>query len=285
MTKLFKVTAIGLGAVLAAVIGIGVGSLSWNQTFRDKVERLFRAQQQTERKIITEEDIKDLPGPVQRYLRYTGVIGKERVSYVRLKQKGFMRPKPDAKWLPLEAEQYYTVDKPGFIWMGRLTYAPLFTISAQDMYQDGTGNMHIKMLSTITVTNAKGKVMDEATLMRFFNEMQWFPTALVSDKIKWEAIDSGSARATMTDHGITVSAVFYFDDEGRLTNFVAERARDTGGGKLVKTKWSTPISGYKTFNDLRLPYKGEAIWHMESGEYSYGKIEITELEYDKPEMY
>lgn len=283
---IIKYLLIALGAVLAVALAIvGIGNISFNRTFKNKVERLFNNQQQATGNVITEEDIKDLPEPVQRYLRYTGVIGKGRVSTVRLKQKGAMRPNPNGNWIPLEAEEYYTVDTPGFVWRGRLMMAPLITASAHDMYLNGKGNMHVKALSTITVVDAKGKDADEASLMRYFNEMTWFPTAYVNDKVKWEPIDTNSARATMTDHGITVSAVFYFDNEGRLTNFVAERGRDTGGGKLVRTKWSTPITNYKTFNGLRLPSKAEAVWHLDSGEYPYIRVEVTDIEYDSSSLY
>jgi len=98
-------------------------------------------------------------------------------------------PKPDGKWLPLTAEEYYSVDNPGFIWKGRLSFAPLFSVMAHDSYLNGKGNMHIKLLSAFTIQNATGKEMDEASLMRYFNEMQWFSSALVSDKVRWEAVD------------------------------------------------------------------------------------------------
>jgi len=38
-----------------------------------------------------------------------------------------------------------------------------------------------------------------------------------------EPIDSGSAKATISWQGLSASALFYFDDKGALTNFVAER--------------------------------------------------------------
>jgi hypothetical protein len=122
--------------------------------------------------------------------------------------------------------------------------------------------------------------------MRYFNEMQWFPSSLVSGNVAWEAIDANSARSTLTDRGMSVSATFYFDDEGKITNFIAERGRSTDGGTLVHTKWSTPISEYRTYgNGLRLPSKGEAIWHLDSGDYSYIKLEITDVEYNNPTLY
>jgi len=271
---------------VTAVIVVAIAGRNFNKTFKQKVAKLFSSQSKVERTVVTEEDIRDLPEPVQRYLRYAGIIGRQRAAFVRLKQTGAMRPKPDGKWFPLKAEEYYTVDNPGFVWRGRMAISPLISAEAQDMYLNGQGNMHVKLMSAINIVNAKGKDMDEASLMRYFNEMQWFPSSLVSGNVKWEAIDANSARSTLTDRGVTVSALFCFDKEGKITNFIAERGRSTDGGKVVRTKWSTPISEYGTYgNGLRLPIKGEAIWHLDSGEFSYIKLEITEVEYDNPSLY
>ena len=271
---------------VTAVVVVAIAGRNFNKTFKQKVAKLFSSQSKVEQTVVTEDDIRHLPEPVQRYLRYTGIIGRQRVVFVRLKQTGAMRPKPDGKWFPLKAEEYYTVDNPGFVWKGRMDVAPLIYAEAQDMYLNGQGNMHVKLMSAINIVYAKGKDMDEASLMRYFNEMQWFPSSLVSDNVKWEAIDANSARSTLTDRGMTVSALFCFDKEGKITNFIAERGRSTDGGKVVRTKWSTPISEYGTYgNGLRLPSKGEAIWHLDSGEFSYIKLEITEVEYDNPSLY
>jgi hypothetical protein len=275
-----------LALVASAVISAGIFTRDFNNTFKHKVETLFGSQQRTERNVITEEDIRNLPEPVQRYLRYAGIIGRQRVSFVRLKQTGAMRPKPSGKWFPLTAEEYYAVDTPGFVWKGRLVFASLFSIVAQDMYLNGLGNMHVKLMSAVNIVNAKGKEMDEASLTRYFNEMQWFPSSLVSDYVKWDVIDNNNALATLTNLGMKVSAIFSFDNDGRITNFVAERCRSDDKGRLVRTKWSTPISEYKQYdNGMRLPSKGEAVWHLDSGEYSYIKIEVTEIEYDNPRLY
>lgn len=284
LLKILSISALVLTA--AAVIVAKIAGRNFNSTFKQNVAKLFGSQSKAERKVITEDDIRHLPEPVQRYLRYTGIIDRQRVAFVRIRQTGAMRPKPDGKWFSLKAEEYYTVDNPGFVWKGCMTFAPLFSATAQDMYQNGRGNMHVKLMSAITLVNAKGREMDEASLMRYFNEMQWFPSALVSDKVTWEAIDANSARATLTDRGMAVSAVFCFDKAGKITNFIAERGRSIDGGKLVRTKWSTPISEYRTYaNGLRLPCKGEAVWHLDSGNYSYIKLEITDVEYDNPSLY
>jgi len=284
---LLKILLIALSVLMAAmVLVIAISRLHFNRVFKQKVEKLFASRSTAEGKVIIEEDISGLPDPVQRFLRYTGVIGRRRVACVRLKQVGAMRPKPGGRWFPLKAEEYYSVNPPGFVWKGDLAFAPFLSAAAQDMYLNGQGNMHVKLLSTFTMVDARGKEMDEASLMRYFNEMQWFPTSLLGSHVKWEAMDADSARATLTDRGLSVSAVFCFDNEGKITNFIAERARSTDGVQLVRTKWSTPISAYGTFsNGLRLPGKGEAVWHLDEGEYAYIRLEITDVEYDNPSLY
>lgn len=127
--------------------------------------------------------------------------------------------------------------------------------------------------------------MDKASFIRYFNEIMWFPTAYLSDVVEWEPIDKNSARATITDDDLSVSAVFNFDDKGKLTNFTAKRSRDTSGGKMVETTWSTPISEYREMAGLRLPVKGEGVWNLKSGEFPYIRIEITDVEYNNPSLY
>ena len=71
--------------------------------------------------------------------------------------------------------------------------------------------MFIKMLGVKTIGDVRGEEMDYSSLVRYLNEMMWFPTAFLNDNIRWEAVDQNSARVTITD-GRSASAVMYFDE-------------------------------------------------------------------------
>jgi hypothetical protein len=144
--------------------------------------------------------------------------------------------------------------------------------------------MLIKLLFLITLADTRGHELDQGTLVRYLNEIMWFPTAALSDYIEWEAIDSGSAKATMSHQGISASAVFHFDEVGRLTNMVAQRYRTVDGGFALET-WSTPLSDYGELNGVRLPTQGEGVWHLSSGDFSYVRIELVDIEYNNPSAY
>ena len=149
------------------------------------------------------------------------------------------------------------------------------------MYREGKGNMLIKLLSLFTIADAKGKEMDQGTLLRYLNEMMWFPTAYLNDNIQWEAVDSNSAKVTMSDHENTVSAVLHFNKKGEIKNFVAERYREVKGQFFMDT-WSTPNHEYKEINGIWIPAKGEGVWNLESGDFSYIQLEIIDIEYNTP---
>jgi hypothetical protein len=234
---------------------------------------------------ITDDDIAGLPEPVQRYLRYTHIIGKERVRTVRLKQKGYFRTKEDQKWMPLRAEEYFTVDPPGFLWYGRIRMLPFVSLGAIDKFSKGEGSLVVKISSLFKVADAKGKEYDQAELVRYLNEMMWFPSAFLSDYIQWGEINSDTAKVTIRVQDLAASAVLNFNQKGQITNFVAERYMDVSGGAILK-KWSTPLKEYAEINGIMVPVRGEGVWKLSSGDFSYVRItDIPDLEYNNPHIY
>ena len=148
--------------------------------------------------IVIAEDLEGLPEPVQRYLKYTQIVGKEKIKTVRLEQGGYFRMKEDQKWMPIKAEQYFNVDSVEFIWIAKVKVAPLVSIHAKDEFIDGKGNLVVKALGLIKVADASGYEVDHGEIMRFLAECVWFPSAFLNDNIRWEAIDNSSAKATIT---------------------------------------------------------------------------------------
>jgi len=281
----WKIILIILGVIIVLIASsIIIGNLTFKRKVNSEVVKLFRESEDVRPKIVTEEDIKGLPEPVQRYLRYSQIIGKEEIRTVRLKQKGLMRMSEGQKWMPLEAEEYYTTDPPGFIWHGSIEFVPFLSVKARDMLSEGKGNMLIKLLGLVKVADSSGPEMNQASLVRYLSEIIWFPTAFLSDYIQWEPIDSNSAKATISVDGLTASAVFHFDEKGELTNLVAERYRDENGQQVLGT-WSTPILEYKEINGVWIPSKGYAEWNLSSGDFKYIEVEVTDIEYNNPSLY
>ena len=226
--------------------------------------------------IITEALLAALPAPVQRYLTYTGLIGKRWIKTARVEYVGEFRLAADKPWMPMRVEQTYTTDPPGFQWNARFKMFGLPLISAQDTYKAGEGHMFGKLAGLFTIFDARGGELLQGTMVRYLQEMMWFPTAYLSDHISWQAVDDHVADVTYTQSGESVTGRMYFDDEGRLLNFVADRYREDQGSYTLD-RWSAPVTEYGTMAGFRLPVGGVGVWQLPDGDLSYVRLYVTAI--------
>jgi hypothetical protein len=238
-------------------------------------------EQSREVRTVTAEMLDGLPEPVQRYMNYTGVIGKPWIDTVCLEQSGRFRLGADRPWMPMKARQTYTTNPPGYEWKARFKPFGLPVLSARDVYKQGQGHMFGRMAGLFTIFDERGEKLDQGAMLRYLSEMIWFPTALLGDNISWRELNAHSTRVTLSDHGKQVSGEMYFDEEGRLVSFTALRYRMVDDDFSLDP-WSTPVIDYGTRAGLNLPVRGQAVWNLPSGDLSYWDGEISRVEYNLP---
>jgi len=269
----------GTVANVLLIIGIAVGYGHWD--FKKLVDRElqpFLTQKTMNDGIVTEDKIAALPPIVQTWLRRSGVVGKPAASTVRLRQSGEMRTTPDGKWMPVGAEQYFTVNPPGFIWLADVKMMPGVHLAGRDKYLDGKGHMLIKALSLVPVADATGPETDQGTLLRFLSEIVWFPSAALESYITWENVGETTARATMTYGGVTASGIFQYTPEGDMLTFEADRYYDRKGTSTLE-RWHIGAKGWKEFGGVRVPAVCEVTWKLEEGDFMWFKMAITDIIY------
>jgi hypothetical protein len=265
-----------VSAILLSNIALGL----YNQNTTKKLNELFK-KVEIKKDVVTQSDLNGLPTIVQKWMHQSEVIGKDKIITVQLKQKAYMRLGSDKPWMPVEAEQFFRVDEPGFIWKAKVKMAPLLYLFGRDMYHKGKGQMLIKILALIKIVNSSGKEIDQGSILRYLAEIIWFPTGALSKYIEWDEIDEHSARATISYGGITASGVFTFNDNGEPIKFDAKRFRETGG-KYELTDWGGYSKEFKKMGDLRIPTQGEVIWKLPTGDFDWFHWEIIEIDYNKP---
>lgn len=282
MRRLPKFVTILVAVLAGCGLLLAVAILMANRRFSSEVRSLSGRARQLAPSVVTAEMLQGLPAPVQRYLTDTGVVGKPMASTIRVEMTGRIRQSEQQPWMAIEADEFYTVAPPAFTWHAVTKMAGLPLVRVRDSYIDGEGGLQVSLLGLYTMDDARGADVDQGSLMRYLNEIMWFPTAFLGDNITWEAIDDHSARVTLTDRGESVSAVLTFDEEGRLSNFIGERYREAGTPQSALLTWSTPITSYGEFEGLRLPTGGHGVWHLDSGEFTYIELQITDLHYNVP---
>jgi len=265
-------------ALLVIVISIIANNL-FNKMVKAEVRNLFSTNVYGGNEIIKESHLKDLPDCVQKWLKYSQIIGKERIKTACIEQKAILRLQKGKPWMSTEAIYYYTIDEPAFIWKAKIKAAPLIHIAGRDMYYKGKGNMLIKLLSLITVADAKGDEIDQGTLLRYLGESVWFPTAALNHYIEWKEIDSNSAQATMSYGGVTASGIFKFNEKGEVISFTAERFMESKGQYSMET-WLILLKNYKKFDGIKIPTEGEVIWKLDTGDFNWYNFKNTNVEYN-----
>lgn len=269
--------------ILPAIV-VSMAELNFNTVTKNETLELLKSQVTQPAEVISEESIQQLPFPVRNWLSHSGMIGKNRISNVRLQQNGFMLTKPGGKWTQAEANQYFTVDRPGFIWKVKMRMPPCIEIDGRDKLILGKGSMIIKVFSLYSIVNSKGEEIDQGSMLRYLAETVWFPSAALSDYMSWEPIDSLSAKATLTDSGKSYTGIFTFDKAGNVTAFEAERYGEFEG-KYSLEKWRITCTDHREFSGIIIPTKSEVTWKLKEGDFTWFKIEIKNIEYNTKELY
>ena len=265
---------------------VAYANYNFNRNVSSEINKIFSQTTIKPHSLITAEMINPLPPPVQKWLNNSGIIGKEKIYTVRLKQKALMKMKPEQEnWIEAYAEQYFTIDKPAFVWKVRMQMMSFVNISGRDKFIDGKGEMLIKIFSLFPVVNSRNnEKINSGTIQRYLGEIVWFPSAALIPNITWEKINEFSAKATMTYGGTTGSGVFYFDENGNFKKFTAQRYM--GSGKDAKLReWIITAKESSIINGISIPVKLDATWKLDSGNWTWLKLEITDIEYNKTEVY
>jgi hypothetical protein len=261
--------------ILACITILGAGLMNYNKVVRSEIESIIS--KPTEQRIITNEDIISLPAPVQRWLLKSGVVGSTAPQYIHVTQRGLMRTKAEADWMPFTAEQYITIQEPAFVWDATVK-SSFIPIAGRDKFIDGHGNMLIKPLYIYELANGTGPEIDQGTLLRYLAEMTWFPHAAVSRYLVWEQIDDTHARVTMNYEGLSGTGTFTFDRNGDVIGFEAMRFGDFDG-EYRKELWSIAITDHKMFNGIRSGGKSEVTWKLKEGHFLWLKLEILDISF------
>jgi hypothetical protein len=276
---------VGILVVVAlAVALVAAATRRFHRRIDAEARALLAGARESGHRLVEAQDVERLPAPVRRWLEVSGAVGRARAATVRLKQRGEMRTAADKPWMPVAAEQYFTVDPPGFLWRVDAKMLHVLPIAGRDRYAGGRGNMLIKLGSVLTVADGAGAEIDQGAMLRYLGEIVWFPSAALSETITWEAVGDHCARATMRHAGVTVSAMFAFDERGRFASLTARRYMSASGGPRLET-WVIPATDWRTIRGIEMPVRGNAIWKLAGGDFDYYRWEILDVEVNQPALY
>lgn len=260
---------------------VSLGHYNFQKLVQHERNHLLTAHKIVNDRIINENDIQLLPDPVKKWLRASGAVGKPFISIAKVTQQAEMKMKPEQEnWMKASAIQYTTIDNPAFIWTVDVKMNELINFQGRDKFENGKGEMLIKLNSLIRIVNERGEKLDEGTLQRYLGEMVWFPSLALSPFINWEQINDTTAKATMTFNGTSGSGMFYFNSNGDFIRFSALRYMGNEPDAR-RYEWVLLVDEHKSFEGIVVPSKMTATWNLDHKNWTWLKLKITDIKYNE----
>jgi hypothetical protein len=230
--------------------------------------------------LVTEADLASLPSLMQTYLRRAGALGRPRVRNLRVRFDAQMRSSATAPWMQATATQYEFFDPPARLFYMNATRSGV-PFDVFHRYIDGAATFQVRIASLLSMVDKRGPVLTRAETVTLMNDIVVMAPAAVLDlPFTWQTQGERSLLATFANAGNTVSATLSFDAAGDLVGFLSnDRTQEDAKGSR-NVPWSTPISGYREVDGIRVGALGDANWVEPSGEWTYGKFAIRSIAYN-----
>ncbi|MBW8523756.1 hypothetical protein K0U91_00770 [Chryseobacterium chendengshani] len=259
-----------IGTLLLVLL---LGKVIMRLKFQKQVAVLYVNTKNVSDQIYHSNLLKGLPEPVLRYFKLVLKDGQPYISVIRLEHNGQFKSDLKKGYINITGEQYFSVDKPQFIWKGETT---MFT--AIDSYLADQGSLKVLLLNILIVVNSKGRTLNEGELQRWMAESVWFPTNLLpSEKVKWIAIDENSAKISFHYKETSFEFMVTFNAIGEITTMQTERFMTNE----KRETWFCKMSNYKEVDGMQIPFSAEVVWRLSAGDFSYAKFEVQKIEYNK----
>jgi hypothetical protein len=281
--KAILIAVIAVIAVIAAVLAYG--AYRWNARTAALLDRLDAARAPSPSARVNLAEIATLPPPVQRFFRAALTDGANIPSAVTVEHTGTFNMGQDRpQWKPFTSQQRTVFRAPGFVWDARVAMLPGLKVHVHDAYIAGEGILNPAIAGLVSLADLRGGG-DIATgeLMRYFAEAAMYPTVLLpSQGVRWEAVDERSARATMSDRGITLTLLFRFGGDDLIESMRADARGRTVGSNVIPTPWEGRWFGYADQHGMKVPMEGEVAWVLPDGRLPYWRGRITSIRYEMP---
>ncbi len=229
---------------------------------------------------VTEVEVATLPPLFQAYLRRVGAVGRPHVRSVRVEFEAQMRSSATAPWMPATATQYDVFGPPARLFHMNATRAGI-PMDVWHRYVDGAATFQVRVASLFSIIDEHGPVLTRAETVTIMNDVVVFAPAAVLDlPFTWETTGDDTLHATFSNAGHQVSATLTFDSAGDLVGFVSDDRWQAPPPSERNVPWSTPISGYRVLDGIRVATHGEANWIAPTGEWTYGRFDVRSIAYN-----
>lgn len=220
--------------------------------------------------------VSDLPELVRAYVERSLGAEPGPLSAVRLQQVGEMVLKPGAKPRRFNATEEFALDRVAFAWRARFPMFGPVSLRVIDSYDGSDGTLEARLLG-LPLQRKRGPDLAQGEAFRYLAEIAWIPHAILANpQLIWREVDERTVEVATNVHNEQIAVQLVFDEEGDISQTVAERPRLEAAG--ARTRWIGEYTAYKKLNGVRLPTQGQVSWELPAGPFVYWRATITSLD-------
>lgn len=250
------------------------------RTLEREIEWGARRPPTAPRGVVREEELRDLPDVVRRYFDFMGVVGRPRVTALRIGWRGEFRLGPDRPFRACEAWQIDRRDPIARFFYMRTTVAPGLVTFVRDTYVEGRARMLAKLFDGVPIVDERGPALDTSELVTYLNDaVMLAPSMLVGGLVRFAPAGEDAFDVTLVDRGVTVSARVDVDPRGAPRDFVTTDRFGNDpfapGRPFVRARWSTPVVGFAEHDGRHVMEAGCARWHFPGGSFDYARLTLA----------
>jgi hypothetical protein len=154
-------------------------------------------------------------------------------------------------------------------------------VRALHVYRQAEATFTVRVASTLNMVDQRGPEISAAETVTVLNDLCLMaPGALVDPRLVWSLVDDRTVRVTFTNGPHAVSATLVFNDGDELVDFWSDDRPDSGSGRFVPLRWSTPVSEYRDVDGQHLLHSGSAAYLRPEGRFTYGEFTVSSIRYD-----
>jgi len=265
--------------LIIIIVSIFTGCAGMEKTFERERKELLNRSLASEVRIFCEETVSHLPEQLKSYLWVCGYMNTPVPINANVYwAESYLRLSPKNEWSQIQTTQFNTVNPIARTSLMRFLSMPFI---GRDIYRDGYGEMKGKLFNLFRVVFSNSRETAQSALITVFCEFLFIPGYILSSNVVWESLSENAVRAVLSDNGLIVTGVFYFDENGLFCRFETDdRYYETGKNTYEKVKFSAVVDSYKNQGDIKIAERVRIIWHLPEGDFEYYKGIVDRIEFN-----
>ncbi|PKL88094.1 MAG: hypothetical protein CVV23_11925 [Ignavibacteriae bacterium HGW-Ignavibacteriae-2] len=266
-----------ISAVLGFIIFFYIGAIFTDNFVEEKTEIILN-DRTFPNKNFDKSLLKNIPINLQSYIESSIIDGSEIPNVVIKKITGKLKTDENSKWFSFKLNEFSVSNSPDYLSDAKINMNKLFWTRAIESLTNGSGNILIKLLSSVTVSDASGKQINQSLLTNYLADAVFYPSALMpSENLSWSFIDSSCAKATLSFGELKVSSKFYFNQYNEVVKVTSEDKFKTSKLGYQLVPHTVLYSNYKWFGNYKVPTKVIKQWKVADSVFTYEKYELNDF--------